>query len=268
MAGLEGTIKTPVGEVSKKTALYMGAGVTALAAYVWYRHRQLGTSTSTSSTDTSGTEIDPATGFAYGSAEDLAALAAQGNTTVPTEGGSSSVPVNNVGFTSNGQWSQAVIAYMTSNGLVSDSTALTAALGKYTTGAYIAVGSTDDSLVEQAIAVEGYPPVSGIGGYPPSINRNPPTGTTTPPSGSTSVGSISGRVTKAARTSITTSFKGATGAVRYEVTLNGSHWNDVSGSPFTINGLKANTSYTIGIRAVSSDGHLGPVSNTTIRTLK
>lgn len=263
MAGLEGTIKTPLGTVQKKTALYLGGGIAVLAVIVWYRNKQLGGTSSDAVTPEA--EINPATGYPYGSAEDAAALAAQAAYVSPsgtTGGGSSSVPVSNAGYSSNGQWTNGVVQNLVGNGLVSDPSQLSVALGKYITGAYAT--DTEVSLIQQAIAAEGYPPVSGTNGYPPSINRTPPTSTPT----SKAVGAISARVTTPHKNGFTTSFHGAANAVRYQVTLDGKLWNEVSGSPFTISGLKSNSRHSIGIRGVGSDGKLGPVSTSNVTTLK
>jgi hypothetical protein len=180
MAGLDGTIKTPVGTVQKKTALIVGGGVLVIAGIVWYRQRGM---TDPGVVTDPDAPINPATGYPYGSAEDAAALAEQARyvsppANDPTGGGSGSIPPSNIGYASNGQWVQGVIGYMTTNGLIEEPTQLSAALGKYITGAY-----ADDAavaLIQQAIAVQGYPPLSGPNGYPPSLNRTPPTPTTPP----------------------------------------------------------------------------------------
>jgi hypothetical protein len=182
MAGLEGTINTPFGTVQKKTALYIGGGLVVVGAIVYYRQKQAGDVPTDDGTDN---PINPATGYPYGSAEDAAALAEQAGyisptANDPTTGGGSSIPSTGTGYVSNGAWVQGVISYMTSNGLVEDATLLSAALGKYITGSYVVPGSNDDSLITQAIAAQGYPPISGVNGMPPAINRNPPQ-TTTPP---------------------------------------------------------------------------------------
>src|ERR1700754_1954056 len=135
MAGLEGTIQTPFGSVQKKTALIVGGGVAVLLVIVYYRQKQLD-----SDVVIPEAEINPATGFPYGSPEDAAALAQQaGYVSPPTDGGNtgggSGYP-SNTGYVNNGQWVQAVVAYMVGNGLVEDPTQLSAALGKYITGAY------------------------------------------------------------------------------------------------------------------------------------
>jgi LysM repeat protein len=186
MPGLEGTVKTPFGMVQKKTALITGGIVVGLGVIVYWREKKLGGLTSSATTTTG--EIDPATGFVYGTPEDLAALAAQGTSlggggvTSSGGGGSGSIPDGGIigtGFTSNGQWVQAVEEYMQANNLIADPTQLSAALGKYITGTYIDPNSAAYSLVQQAISVKDYPPIAGANGYPPAINTHP--GTTTPP---------------------------------------------------------------------------------------
>lgn len=183
MAGLEGTVHTPFGTVQKKTALVIGGFGLVLVGIVYWREKQVG-GLSSSATDSSATgDIDPATGYVYGTPEDLAALAAQGTDlgggVSSVGGGSSIIPPGasvGTGYSSNGQWVQAVVQYMTDNGLVEDPTQLSAALGKYITGASIDPNDTNSiSLIQQAIAVEGYPPVAGPNGYPPSINTHPAT---------------------------------------------------------------------------------------------
>lgn len=181
MAGLEGTIKTPIGEVSKKTALIAGVGAIAILGIIWWRTK----STENLASSAGASEINPATGYPYGSPEDAAAMAAQANYITPTTGsaggGAGGYPLGGIGFVNNAQWVQAVIEYMTTAGLVEDPTALSAALGVYITGS--PATSTQQSLIEQAIAAQGFPPLSGPSGYPPSINTAPavtPTPTPTP----------------------------------------------------------------------------------------
>ena len=64
------------------------------------------------------------------------------------------------------------------NGLVSDGgVALTSALGKYVAGADIT--PEQETLVQQATGIEGYPPVPGAAGYPPGVHLSG--SQTTPP---------------------------------------------------------------------------------------
>lgn len=178
------TIDTPLGHVSKKTAI-IGGGAAAVGLALLYRYEKQKQAAASAGANT---EIDPATGYAYGSAEDAAALAAQGNYILPGGGGGGgtvgSIPSGGTGlpqgFGSNAEWVQFVIQYVTDKDVVSDSgAAMSAALGIYITGQVPTSDQT--SLIQQAIAIAGYPPISGPNGYPPHINTNPPGNTTPPP---------------------------------------------------------------------------------------
>lgn len=163
-------ITTPIGNIPTNYVYVGGAVVALVIGVVWYRTRQQ--STISSAADSA---INPATGYPFGSAEDAAALADQGNYVNPAQpyapgGGGGGIP-STVGFATNQQWSQAVISYLGTDGGIVDTSQLSEALGKYLLGAALTV--TQVSLVQQAIAVEGYPPVAASNGYPPSINTAP-----------------------------------------------------------------------------------------------
>lgn len=68
--------------------------------------------------------------------------------------------------TTNAGWAQAAESYLTSQGYASMTVA--AALGKYLTGQ--TVNSSDQAIIEAAIAFEGYPPTAGANNYPPNIH--------------------------------------------------------------------------------------------------
>lgn len=189
MPGLEGTLNTPFGDVSKKTAVLVGGGLALVLVVVWMRSKKQSQDALAAA---GSSEINPATGFPYGSPEDAAALTAQGNYQFPTGGsvggsGGGSGGIGS-GFVNNAEWVQAVVTYMTDRDLVAEPSQLTTALGKYITGQPAGDDATR-TLIEQAIAVQGYPPVSGANGYPPSINTNhpPETPPTQPPSGSSPI---------------------------------------------------------------------------------
>lgn len=176
--------------VPKKTAYIVGGGAALVVAYALYkRHQNAANATAAANTSaTGGTadnpgNIDPATGYVSGSAEDVAALAAQGggyglgygigggiagggnvNTNVsPNPAG---------GYTSNSQWAQAAEAYITGgSGGGGPTDAVGNALGKYLTGGELT--PDQQSIVNQAIAFQGYPPVSGPNGYPPAMRTAP-----------------------------------------------------------------------------------------------
>jgi hypothetical protein len=81
-------------------------------------------------------------------------------------------------FTTNGQWAQYVEQYMTQT-LGANPDTIGAALGKYITGQ--PVSAAQQSLIEQAIAFAGSPPVAGQNGMPPSINLRASTPPPPPP---------------------------------------------------------------------------------------
>lgn len=158
----------------------------------------------------------------------------------------------------------------------------TAANDPNQTGQALAPSTYDSSSMDSydAISQIGQGLSDQLGGYTGQLTdiltqlgavNGPTSGTTTPPATTpkpAAPGALTGRVTTTTKTSIFTKFAGAANAVRYYVTLNGKTYKDVSGSGFTIPGLKPNTRYTVGIQAVNSNGSLGPISNTTIRTKK
>jgi len=162
---LEGTIKTPLGVFEKKTVAIVGGIVVGLAVVVWYRNKNAKPDPSLAGTS----EINPATGYPYGSAEDAAALTAQNQYQFPSgSGGGGGGGGGGTQFTDNAQWTQYVITYMNDNDLVDDVSPLAAALGKYIAGQ--PVDAVQTSLIQQAIAIAGKPPLAGPSGYPPSIN--------------------------------------------------------------------------------------------------
>lgn len=271
MDGLEGTIKTPMGPVQKKTALYIVFGVAAIGGVVWYRHRNApAADTTTTPTDA---EIDPSTGYAYGSPEDAAALLAQANYVTPTDptgGGSSSVPSTGTGYVSNGAWTQGVIAYMTSNGLVEDPTALSSALGKYVTASYVVPGSAEDSLITQAIAVQGYPPISGPNGMPPAINRNPPnsTGGTGTTNDDPTLPAPSGlKAVRIDEGGVSLQWNPTAGAIGYKTFVNGKQsGTSVLYSNAYVGLPKRNTKYTVGVQAINKKNRTGHTAAISVKT--
>lgn len=169
---LEGDVKTPLGEMKKSTVALVAGGLAVVIGVGYYRNRK-----ATNAASAGASQIDPATGYAYGSPEDAAALAAQANYVTPTGGGTSTGGGTQTGtvpgtFTNNAQWTQYAIQQIEAQDGNVDTTKLSEALGLYITGQY--ADDSHKSLIEQAIAVAGYPPISGSSGYPPGINTTPP----------------------------------------------------------------------------------------------
>jgi len=169
--------------VPKKTAYIVGGLAAAVVAYALYKRHQNAAAATTAASTTTGaadtSNIDPATGFAYGTPEDAAALQAQSGYYAGSgvgggyTGGGVNYPGQNVtqnggGFTSNSQWAQAAEAYITGGtGGGGPTDAVGNALGKYLTGGE--VDTTQAGIINQAIAFQGYPPIPGPEGYPPAI---------------------------------------------------------------------------------------------------
>src|SRR5882757_2898945 len=111
------TVNIPGMGAQKKTTVYIAGGIgVVIVGVVWYRSRNTATSTTTS-TPVDTTQIDPATGYAYGSAEDAAALAAQSSyiSAGGSSGGGSSYYSGGqqpTGFVSDAQWAQAAEDYL------------------------------------------------------------------------------------------------------------------------------------------------------------
>lgn len=186
-------------KIQKKTAAIVGIGLIGIIGIEWYKNKQAQSAAAAANaqaTQQAGqNEIDPSTGFPYGSSEDAAALQSQSNYMNPYAYNSGSYvggqvigydgtgnpiygPTNTGSFTSNAQWAQYVESYLESN-QGADPTTVGNAIGKYITGQPL----TSDMIqvVENAIAIAGYPPVSGANGNPPNfITANSPTPTPTP----------------------------------------------------------------------------------------
>ena len=188
---------TIAGKPVKKGTLGIGVIGTIVLAVGVYRYRKqqsaaAAAQAATDATTAAGTgagasdQVDPATGFPYGSVQDASALSAQTGYNYPVPaggygGGGSSFPSGGstgaTGFTSNPQWAQAAEDYLVQN-TGANPQAVGNALGKYIVGSPVA--DADHSIINQAIAFEGIPPVPGADGFPPGIRTAPVEGTPPP----------------------------------------------------------------------------------------
>lgn len=182
----KGDVKLPgVGPVSKKWFIIVGGGAVVTIAYVSYKKKSAAAAApSAAAADTTGTSAlsgqpcvdengNPGVYDDTGTCQvDTSALG--GYYAGSGAGGVSGVttPVAGTGgFTTNGQWSQQVIMDVQSLGTGVDVPTLTAALGAYIAGQ--PVSAAQQSLIDQAISIDGYPPVAGANGYPPAMLNQP-----------------------------------------------------------------------------------------------
>jgi hypothetical protein len=271
------TVTLPgIGKTQKTTAYMVGGGLVLIVGIAWYRSKNAGaasTSSAPASADTS--QIDPATGFAYGSPEDAAALAQQASYVSAGGGvaGGGGSPIFNSGgttaaaYTTNGQWSQAAEDYLV-NTVHSGTNAdlIGNALGKYITGQPL---TTDQvGIVEQAIAFTGYPPVNGPSGYPPSYRTAAtpvPTPTPVPGTPHAPTGLHAARVD---RTGISLGWTSVAGARGYTVYLDGKQLQTVTYNSEYVHDLKPGTRHTLSVATLGANGKLSGKSTITVATHK
>lgn len=251
---MAGQVKLPgVGPVSTRALMIGGVSAAAVMAIVWYRRKTAAaaaasTAPASASTDTTGTYDPNAVGY------DPNAAGGTGGYFVPDS--STQGPM-----TTNAQWTQAA---MTALANVADPTALAAALGAYLTGA--AVTQDQTTLIDEAIAAEGYPPVAGPNGYPPAIHTQASTGQSqgggiTGGGGTaTKLSPPAARVDSVTRTSAHLSWAPVTGATGYRLydssggASNGEGARDgTAGTGLTINNLAPHTRYGFRMRSLNND---------------
>lgn len=200
----------------------IGGGAAILIGGVFYYRKNKANAASQASVDAAGSnEIDPATGYPYGSPEDAAALTTQGNYQSPNIGGygftgyagSSGASAFGSGapgtFTNNAEWAQFVEAYEVNN-MGADAAIVGNAIGKYITGQPL-INDAQLSIVQSAVAIGGYPPVSGPNGHPPAYITAPLPSPL--PSPGKTAGSISG---------LSVSINGTTAVVKWNAATNAS----------------------------------------------
>lgn len=115
-------------------------------------------------------------------------------------------------FSTNAQWSQYAITTLTTDDPGVNVGQLTTALGAYIAGGKVT--TAQESLIQQAIAVAGTPPVAGAGGNPPGIN----VGGSKAGGGTKAANPVSGlKVSDADYTSVTLTWQPSEGASGYSV---------------------------------------------------
>lgn len=274
---LEGTVNTPLGTI-KKEYLLVGGGILLIVGVTYYKTRKAKQAAATAAAG-ANVGIDPATGYAYGSAEDAAALANQAQYINPTQpfapgGGGSGNNIGPGGFTSNAQWSQYAISTLTANGSVQDAGKLSDALGKYITGR--PVTEEEQSLIQMAIAIADKPPVAGPTGYPPSISvaaAPPPvqSGKLPAPTNMHADSGMFNRVNgQLVNNYINVGWDPVPGAIRYhyeERSQYGGQDFELESPGIHETGLQApNTNHTVTVWPIDKEGNRGYSNSITIKT--
>jgi hypothetical protein len=173
------TVKLPLlGTVNKGTAVGVGIGGLAVAGFLIYRESQKSKKAAAAAATAQSAASASGYGYGYG----------YGLNTPPSPydgygyGASGGFPAAYYGYgvaqpqafanTTNAQWEQAAISQLTGDGY--DAQTLSSALGAYTEGQQVT--TAQQPMIQAAIGVEGYPPVPGENGFPPSINVQGTTG--------------------------------------------------------------------------------------------
>jgi len=244
---LQGSVQLPVvGPTSKRALAIGGTAAVALMAVLWWRRRSAAAAPPAAAAVDDTSTVDSATGGGAGGGS------AGGG------GGAGDAPAN-LNPTSNPQWTALVMQDL--SGVV-DPGELATAIGLYLTGSAVTPAQT--LIIDQAIAVAGYPPVSGPSGYPPAIRTQPSTGQTPPPPapgpspgpGPKAPATPGGvHVVSVTRTSGTLAWSAATGATGYRVYGNdGALRTAVTGTSATIGGLAPGAGYGYRVSAFNSAG--------------
>jgi PASTA domain len=186
------TIHVPVlGNMSKSSVFAGGLAAVAVGGYMWYRHQKKVAAAAASSAGGEsgygygGLTVPASYGYGtygygansgyYGYGFGPSGLGAYGGGSgfygYGYYGAGTGQPVAQQA-TTNAQWSQAAMGALTAAGYNGET--VLAALGQYLLGHPLTADQT--TVVESAIAAEGYPPVPGASGYPPAIQSNSPNG--------------------------------------------------------------------------------------------
>lgn len=176
---------------------------------VWWLYRQhSGTASSATPGSTSGQtdpagnvgDIDPATGYVYGTPEDLASLSDSGTSTGTTTSGSTTAGA----YADDDAWGRAAVNYLV--GLGVDPTAANEAVQQYLASQTLTTQQQAD--VNLAIQGIGSPPeLPGPTGTAPAPVTTPPPATTTPPKGTTYATNPPAGLTVSGKTATTVSLK-------------------------------------------------------------
>jgi len=187
------TVKVPLlGQQNKGTVIGVTLGGVTIAGYMIYRRQKKAAALAAAS----AASAKASSGYGYGAASAASGYGygngyygyGNGVATSPYGYGASGgfdagyygygVPyppgetTQAVAYTTNAQWAQAAINQLQNDGYSAQS--VSEALGPYELGQPIS--AAQESIVQAAIAIEGYPPVPGQSGNPPGFNIQGTTG--------------------------------------------------------------------------------------------
>jgi hypothetical protein len=178
------TVNVPViGPTNKGTVVGVSIGGFAVAAYLIYRHQK-----TASAANAAQAQVSAASGYgygagAYGYGSSAGSFYGYGEPGIGYGyGASGGFPAGYYGYgtplpgqmaaTTNAQWTQAAIAQLTDEGYNPET--VSAALGAYELGQPVPASWVN--IIQGAIGIEGDPPQSGPGGFPPAIRHQGTTG--------------------------------------------------------------------------------------------
>lgn len=170
------TVKVPLlGQQNKGTVIGVTVGGFAVAGYLIYRSRKKAQAAAAAQAQQTA-EAQAATAYGYGQPPggyygygepgfygggSSGSFYPQGYYGYGTPTGGGGVP-----NTTNAQWDQAALNQLTSEGY--DAQTVSAALGAYLLGREVT--PPQQTIIQSAIGLEGYPPNPGSDGYPPGIH--------------------------------------------------------------------------------------------------
>lgn len=259
--GLKGALSKKLGPLP--VVVWLGL---AIVIFYYVSKKNSGGTSSTDQTDSAGNvgQIDPKTGYVYGSAEDAAALGQSSSglgTSTDTGTGGSTVSGQ---YADNNAWAVAAINYLVSIGV--DATSANTAITQFLASQPLTTQQQGEvNLAIQRLGAPPSPPEPG--GSPPPVVTPPSSSTyaTNPPTGFTT--------TSATANSIGTKWNAATNAASYTL-----YWGTtadakdgkttVSTTAATATGLKPGTLYHLRVQAnpVKSGAGFASLTKTTPKT--
>lgn len=236
-----GTIDIPkIGPVKKPVVIAVGVGAVGMVGFAYYRKRSAAAATPDTTDPNSPDYVDPGTIPAVSGAVDPNGLYGSGSGTTPD--------TSSYGFTgtTNSQWTQYSVTQLQQSTSWSYDDIVTA-LGNFI--ANKPLSTKQQSIVQAAIAVAGYPPVGSH-----TVIPGGDTAITVAPTGLT--------VTATTTTEASLSWNAVAGAAGYRLFRSGvtEAVGEANGTTGKVGGLTPNKSYTFYVAAHTGAGAVGPKS--------